>query len=68
MLKLLILDQADSIELICLNILSYLLLQINQAIFYQEFIEAGLADSFGMSGFIFAQDQAFQEKVNNKLN
>lgn len=33
-----------------LNILSYLLLETNQALFYQNFIEKGQADSFGISG------------------
>lgn len=44
------LEKVGDVDITCLNILSYLLLETNQAVFYQEFIESGLADSFGSSG------------------
>ena len=46
-----LLESTDAVDVTCLNILSYLLLDSNQALLYQEFIEANLADSFGSSGF-----------------
>lgn len=44
------LDKITGVDISCLNILAYMLLETNQAILYQQFIESQLADSFGMAG------------------
>lgn len=60
-----LLKDITPVETICLNILSYLLLETNQAILYQELIESGLADSFGYSGLQINTNLTFGVYLQN---